>query len=88
MNNLPFCVVKSERFRRFLCSVNPEAWISAENIIMNLVLREYQHAITQVKQMLQTARKLIHLTFDGWTSRQNDSYLGITAHFLDQQWQH
>jgi hypothetical protein len=41
MDNLPFYVVKLERFRRFLCRVDPEAWIPAENTVMNLVLREY-----------------------------------------------
>jgi hypothetical protein len=34
--------------------------------------------------LLQTAKKLIHLTFDCWTSRQNDPYLGINAYFLDR----
>jgi hypothetical protein len=29
---------------------------------------------------------LIHLTFDCWTSRQNDPYLGINAYFLDRDW--
>ncbi|KJZ69052.1 hypothetical protein HIM_11563 [Hirsutella minnesotensis 3608] len=29
---------------------------------------------------------MIHFTFDGWTSRQNTSFLGINAHFIDQDW--
>ncbi|RKK07682.1 hypothetical protein BFJ67_g18295, partial [Fusarium oxysporum f. sp. cepae] len=29
---------------------------------------------------------MIHFTFDGWTSRQNASFLGINAHFVDRDW--
>jgi hypothetical protein len=39
-----------------------------------------------MKALLQTAKGLIHLTFDSWTSRQNDPYLGINACFVDRDW--
>jgi predicted component of type VI protein secretion system len=29
---------------------------------------------------------MVHFTFDGWTSRQNASFLGINAHFIDRDW--
>jgi len=29
---------------------------------------------------------MIHFTFDGWTSRQNASFLGINARFIDRDW--
>ncbi|KJZ68971.1 hypothetical protein HIM_09781 [Hirsutella minnesotensis 3608] len=29
---------------------------------------------------------MIHFTFDGWTSRQNVSFLGINSHFIDRDW--
>jgi hypothetical protein len=31
---------------------------------------------------------MIHFTFDGWTFRQNDSFLGITAYFMNTNWEH
>jgi hypothetical protein len=76
MDNLPFWVVESERFCRFVKSVNPMTWIPIRRIIINLVTKEYQQAISHIKA-LQTAKGLIHLTFDSWTSHQNDPYLGI-----------
>jgi hypothetical protein len=36
--------------------------------------------------MLQLAQGLMHFIFNGWTSRQNVSFLGINAHFLDEKW--
>jgi hypothetical protein len=35
-----------------------------------------------------TACDTVHFSFDGWTSRQNDSFLGVNAHFLDKNWVH
>jgi hypothetical protein len=37
--------------------------------------------------MLQSARGLIHFTFDEWTFRQNVFFFwGINAYFLDENW--
>jgi hypothetical protein len=86
MNNLPFQIVTSERFRRYLKSVNPVAEVPTRQIMVNLVIKKYQYAIPQVKAFLNTAKELIHLIFDIWTSRQNESYLGIHAYFVDKNW--
>jgi hypothetical protein len=68
-NNLPFSVVDSEEFRRFVTSINPACWIPSRKVITNLIKNEYQYAVSHIKTLLQTAKGLIHLTFDGWTSR-------------------
>ncbi|OBS16232.1 hypothetical protein FPOA_13037 [Fusarium poae] len=47
---------------------------------------EYSRALGPVHELLRRARSMIHFTFDGWTSRQNTSFLGINAHFIDQDW--
>jgi hypothetical protein len=86
MNNLPFQVVTSERFCRYLKSVNPMVEVPTRQIVVNLVIRKYQYAIPQVKALLNTAKGLIHLIFDIWTFRQNESYLGIHAYFVDKNW--
>jgi hypothetical protein len=36
--------------------------------------------------MLQLFKGLVHFVFNEWTSRQNVSFLGMNAHFLDQDW--
>jgi hypothetical protein len=53
-----------------------------------LLSKEYEKAVPEVRRKLQTAMGMIHLTFDGWTSRQNISFLGVSAHFLDEDWNH
>jgi hypothetical protein len=49
MDNLPFRVVMSERFRHYLESVNPAALIPTRQLMINPVTKEYQHAIPQIK---------------------------------------
>ncbi|KAF5973444.1 ribonuclease H [Fusarium coicis] len=73
-HNLPFNLVSSERFRRLLLYNNPS-------------LREEQIPSDRTLVNLLTARSVIHLAFDGWTSRQNASFLGINTHFIDRDWE-
>jgi hypothetical protein len=88
MGNHPFFVVKDARFRRYIKSVNSAAKIPNRTTLRNLLAKEYQLAIPQVRKILQSALGIIHFTFDGWTSRQNNSFLDITGHFIDKNWEH
>lgn len=88
-HNLPFNLVNSERFRRLLLYNNPslqEGQIPSGKTLVNLLINEYNRALGPLHELLQRARSMIHFTFDGWTSRQNTSFLGINAHFIDQDW--
>jgi hypothetical protein len=84
MGNHPFSVVENARFRRYIKSINPAAKIPNRTTLRNLLAKEYQLTIPQVRKILQSALGMIHFTFDGWTSRQNDSFLGVTGHFIDK----
>jgi hypothetical protein len=88
-HNLPFNLVNSERFKRLLLYNNPslrEGQIPSDNTLVNLLTSEYSRALGPVHALLERARSMIHFTFDGWTSRQNASFLGINAHFIDRDW--
>ena len=88
-HNLPFNLINSERFRRLLLYNNPslqEGQIPTGKTLVNLLINEYNRALGPLHELLQRARSMIHFTFDGWTSRQNTSFLGINAHFIDQDW--
>jgi hypothetical protein len=84
-NNLPFRLVNSPALQRWAIYRNSGSSLPTRKIIASLLKKEYQRAIPYVKQMLQSARGLVHFTFDGWTSRQNVSFLGINAYFLDEK---
>jgi hypothetical protein len=88
MGNHPFSVIEDARFRRYIKSVNPAARIPSRTTLRNLLAEDYQLAIPQVRKVLQLALGMIHFTFNGWISRQNDSFLGIIGHFIDKNWEH
>ncbi|KAJ3495227.1 hypothetical protein NLG97_g3547 [Lecanicillium saksenae] len=88
-HNLPFNLVNSERFRRLLLYNNPSlqaGQIPSDRSLVTLLTNEYNRALGPVRALLRRARSMIHFTFDGWTSRQNASFLGINAHFIDCDW--
>ncbi|KAJ6437559.1 putative AC transposase [Purpureocillium lavendulum] len=88
-HNLPFNLVNSERFKRLLLYNNPslrEGQIPSDNTLVSLLTSEYNRALGPVHALLERARSMIHFTFDGWTSRQKVSFLGINAHFIDRDW--
>jgi hypothetical protein len=86
--NLPFWVVNSPEFRRWAMYRNPGASLPTNRTMANLLAAEYRRAIPYVRDVLQSARGRINFTFDSWTSRQNASFLGMNAHFLDRDWNH
>ncbi|KAI8417250.1 hypothetical protein FOFC_03563 [Fusarium oxysporum] len=74
---------------RLLLYNNPslrEEQIPSDRTLVNLLTSEYNRASQEVRVLLQKARSMVHFTFDGWTSRQNASFLGINAHFVDRDW--
>jgi hypothetical protein len=68
--------------------MSPAAKIPSRTTLRNLLAKEYQLIIPQVRKILQSALGMIHFTFDGWTSRQNDSFLSVTGHFIDKNLEH
>jgi len=88
-HNLPFEIVDSQRFRRVLMKANPvlETTIPCSRTLVRLLEEEYKKAVGPITEALQAARGKIHFSFDGWTTTQNTSFLGVNAHFLNVEWQ-
>ena len=89
-DNLPFRLIESERLRRLIEFINP---IYKDKIPSAAILRSrlrfiYNGAKGAVTEHLKTSRGKIHVTFDGWTSRNQLSLLGINCFFVDQQWRY
>lgn len=89
-DNLPFRLIESERLRRMIEFINP---LYKDKIPSSAVLRSrlqsiYNGAKGAVTEHLKSARGKIHITFDGWTSRNQLSLLGVNCFFVDRQWRH
>lgn len=57
---------------------------SRKTLSENLMSRVYNEIMDEIKQKVQAVTAL-SLSTDGWTSRNNESYIAIVAHFIDKE---
>ncbi|EKG09103.1 Ribonuclease H-like protein, partial [Macrophomina phaseolina MS6] len=85
-DNIPFRKVESERFRCLLEYTNPQVastgCLPSHPTIRKWLLGEFNRHKGVVTEVLHGAPGLIHLSFDGWSSRNRLSLLGLNVHFL------
>ena len=81
----PFSLVEDAEFRRFVQMLCPGYQIPSRKTLTNsLIPILHQTTVMKVKATLDVATAVC-LTADGWTSVNNNSFLAITAHFLDEE---
>ncbi|XP_064456888.1 zinc finger BED domain-containing protein 6-like [Ornithodoros turicata] len=80
----PFSLVEGEQFKQFVYALNPNYRLPTRKTLSSTLLPQ-QHAkvAEQVRMHLRSATAVC-LTTDGWTSMTNESYIGLTAHFIDE----
>lgn len=79
----PFSVVSDEGFRRFTEALNPDYTLPSRQFLSGTLLpAKYIEVQNRARELLKDAHS-ITLTTDAWTSCANDSYLALTAHFID-----
>lgn len=79
---LPFQCVNNNFFIRFCKALNPEYKVPDRKTLSNMASKYHSEKKNKLKEALKKV-KFINLTFDGWTSRQNYNYIGLTAHYFD-----
>ncbi|KAF2896786.1 hypothetical protein ILUMI_09389 [Ignelater luminosus] len=83
-NYLPFQIVESDYFKKFVNELNPGYQLPSRKTVSKVLLPQYYNMTKErVFNKLKTA-EAICLTTDGWTSVANESYLAVTAHFLNK----
>nr|KAJ0198354.1 hypothetical protein LSAT_V11C700356150 [Lactuca sativa] len=86
IEELPFKVVKHEGFRDLVTMLQPQFQIPSRTTITNDCLEIYKSEAEKLKKYFAKTRQRVSLTTDLWTSRQNLSYMCLTAHFIDKYW--
>lgn len=88
--NLPFRIIESNSFQNIVLHLNPafKGRIPSAMVLRDRLNNLYKQAQGPVTELLKTARGRIHVTFDGWTSRNRLSLLGINVFFIDVDWSH
>lgn len=80
---LPFSIVEDKHFKKFVFKLNPAYQLPSRKHVSNTLLdAEYHTCVKQVKEELSTVVSAC-LTIDCWTSRAQEGYLAVTAHYID-----
>lgn len=82
-----FSVVEDFGFRKFVNDLNPNYQLPSRRTITDTYLTAaYEQRLEEVEIELAWA-KAVTLTTDSWTSRNTESFLGVTAHYLKNDYE-
>lgn len=80
----PFSVVDDIGFREFVNLLNPGYKIPNRHAISKILIpAAYEKCFNEVKEIISNDLDTACMTTDCWTSRNTESYIAITVHFLD-----
>ena len=83
-NYLSFSIVQSSSFKSLVTKLNKNAKHHDRHTIRKKTVE--MAAILKQKIKLLLKNKFVSITCDKWTSNVNQSYLGVTAHIIDDDW--
>ncbi|CAN6312419.1 unnamed protein product [Urochloa humidicola] len=82
----PFGFGEKPGFRKFMSIACPRFDIPLRRTCARDALQLYFEQKAKLKMFLQEQCNRVCLTTDGWTSQQQDSYMTVTTHFIDNDW--
>lgn len=85
-HDLPFHFFELEGMRKYSEFLNPNIPIPPRNVIEAYVSHLYTKEKPKLKQQLTTIPNRISLSFDLWESNTTETYICLTAHFVDANW--
>lgn len=81
----PFSLVKNKEFIKFVSLLNPSYFLPSRKTVSNNIIPQILESTKQkVKQSLKNPQ-FIAMSTDGWTNINNESYVAITVHFIDNE---
>ncbi|CAG9840674.1 unnamed protein product [Diabrotica balteata] len=82
---LAFNIVENTEFKKFVNMLNPSYNLPTRNTLsQNLLTQTYNVLHEKVTELLQDA-EAVCITTDAWTSITTESYIAVTAHFIDSK---
>lgn len=83
----PFKIVEDSGFKQFVKALNPNYELPNRHAISKeLIPALYEKCLVEMKSLTSTVESAC-LTTDCWTSRNNESFMAITIHFIDNEFE-
>ena len=80
---MPVSMVQDPNMARYVKSLNPDADVPGRTKVQKDMETLSDKNLSKIREALRTARR-VSLTTDIWSSKlSTDSYLGVTAHFIN-----
>lgn len=89
INNLSFNAIISPEFRNIIRSLNPQSAVPSEKGIIRDINDYYNERLNNLQHNIlihQTKGYSFNICLDGWTSITQKAFLGITIHWLNNNW--
>lgn len=82
-----FTIIEEEYFIKYIYSLHPTAKIPSADTIKNKIVEAYKTDKSKVEEILKNLPGKISFTTDCWTSPSTKSFLSLTAHFINKEWE-
>ncbi|XP_074537188.1 E3 SUMO-protein ligase ZBED1-like [Halichoeres trimaculatus] len=85
----PLSMVGDSGFKDMIKQFNPEYhdnYLPGRSHFTAMMEEKYVKTFEKVKQTLRGVQSFLTLTADVWTSRATEAYLGVSCHFMSEDW--
>jgi hypothetical protein len=86
-DELPFMFGEKSGFKNFVKVAAPRWTPPSRRTCTRDIVKTYFEEKAKMKLFFKSNCERVCLTTDCWTSQQQDSYMTVTAHFIDKDWQ-
>lgn len=82
---MPINIVENEEFKEWVGWLNKKIKLPTREALTKMISNKAASSRQALKEILRN--KSVSLTLDKWSSRSQHSYLGVTAHYIDDNWE-
>ncbi|XP_074535564.1 E3 SUMO-protein ligase ZBED1-like [Halichoeres trimaculatus] len=87
MDMRPLSLVEDEGFKQMIQTFHPGYTLPSRTHFTKLLEGKYEETVREITSALKLTNSKIALTADAWTSVATEAYLGITCHFINDEWE-
>src|SRR6266542_3881664 len=81
-----FQVVEGQAFHKMLSILDPQYQVSGRKNVKNVNLKQFEKKRERIASFIKNIPGKVALTTDIWSSLKFEGFLGITIHFIDENW--
>nr|XP_061819122.1 E3 SUMO-protein ligase ZBED1-like [Nerophis lumbriciformis] len=83
----PLNMVEGEGFQKMIKRFHSGYTLPSRTHFTKLMEQKYTKKMNEVKAILKNVKGKLTLTTDAWTSMATEAYLGVTIHFVNDEWE-